>query len=489
MLVSLFTVRVILRALGEEDYGIYNVVAGVVVLFTFVNDAMAQATQRFLNFSLGHDDENNVREVFSASMLIHAAIAVLFFILAESVGLWFVSTQLNIPENRIDATAVVYQLVIVTSLFNIIKVPYNAVIIAYEKMSFYAGVSIVEVFLKILVAFLIAKAPTDKLVFYTFLMMWVSIIMFLVYWLFCRISFTPIRYRKVNDRHLAWEMASFSGWSLLGATANMCNHQGTSIVLNMFTNVTVNAAMGIANQVNAAVYSFVQNFRTAFNPQIVKSWASGDKKYFDFLVFSASKVSFFLCLYFVVPIFLCSDFLLTVWLKEVPAYSSVFVKLVLLCSLVESVNGAMVIAAQAYGDIKKYQLIISCMITANLPLTIVAFMLGAGPVCVLIIRLILDSIITLWRIWFLRHRIDISARSFMKQVILRCIACAAISFFGTWIICRVFDSSWLQLVFCIIISVLLTSMLVLLIGLSKKERHLVLYKLKGFCLRHAMNTK
>lgn len=479
LFVSLYTVRVVLGALGEEDYGIYNIVGGVVVLFTFINNAMAQATQRFLNYSLGLKDDNDVSAVFSSSLVIHISIAVLFLLLAESVGLWFVNSHLNIPEARMQATRIVYQFTILTSIFNIARVPYHSAIIAYERMGFFAGVSIIEAFLKVAVAFLISRSAGDRLILYAFLIVAVSIIMFFVYWIFCRSKFAPIRYRKVKDIKLMKRMMSFSGWSLFGASANMCSQQGTNIVLNMFTNVSLNAAMGIANQVNSAVYSFVHNFRTAFNPQIVKSWAAGDKKYFDFLLFGASKASFFLCLYLVIPIYISSDFLLGLWLKEVPAYTATFVRLILLCSLVESMNGALVMAIQAYGNIRKYQLIISCMIAANLPLTIIAFICGAAPDSILMIRLILDSIITLWRIWFLRRRINISARKFILDVVVRCLVCGGASFVLTWLVSCLFHEGWTKLLTSVFVSLLFTTIFVFFFGLTSNERSVVNNKIKA----------
>ena len=356
LLVSLYTVRVVLNTLGAEDYGIYNVVAGVVVLFSFVNNAMATATQRFLNYSLGENDKKKTQEVYSASLIVHLGIAAIFVLLAETVGLWFVSNKLNIPEARRAATAIVYQFTIITTVFNILRVPYNAVIIAYEKMSFFAWLSILESLLKLAIVFLLVLSGIDRLVFYAFLMTAVALIILCFYKLYCNRTFEIARYSKVTDISLVKKILSFSGWSLFGAVANVANSQGTNIVLNMFTNVTVNAAMGIANQVNSAVYSFVGNFQTAFNPQIVKSYAEGKKEYFIDLVFRTAKVSFLLLNFMVVPLLLNAEIVLHIWLKSIPEYTIHFVQLILIWSLIDSWNGPLWMSVQATGNIRKYQI-------------------------------------------------------------------------------------------------------------------------------------
>lgn len=421
MLVSLYTVRVVLNTLGAEDYGIYNVVAGVVVLFSFVNNAMATATQRFLNYSLGENDLKKMQEIYSFSLIIHLGIAVVFVLLAETVGLWFVSNKLNIPEVRKTATAIVYQFTIITTVFNILRVPYNALIIAYEKISFFAWLSILEAILKLAIVFLLILSDRDRLVLYAFLMTAVALIILCFYKLYCNRTFEIARYRKVTDISLVKKIVSFSGWSLFGAVANIANSQGTNIVLNMFTNVTVNAAMGIANQVNSTVYSFVGNFQTAFNPQIVKNYAEGKKIYFTNLIYRSSKISFLLSSFIIIPLLLNMDLVLNIWLKEVPVFTTQFLKLCLVCSLIESWNNSLTISIQAVGDIKKYQIIVSLFIFLNLPLSLIALTIGSSPIWILLIRLILLILAVIWRIFFLEKVIKISSKYFFIQVIGRCV--------------------------------------------------------------------
>lgn len=431
MLVSLYTVRVVLNTLGAEDYGIYNVVAGVVVLFSFVNNAMATSVQRFLNFYLGKNDTEKARNVYSASLVIHGIICLIFIVLSETFGLWFVNAKLNIPSGRNNAAFWCYQAAVITTLANIMRVPYNAVIIAYEKMSFFAGLSIVEAVLKLAVVFLLKVSNFDKLIFYSFLLAAVSFIILAIYKFYCNKNFEIAHYKKVQDKGLRKELVSFSGWSLFGAVANVANTQGTNIVLNIFTNVTVNAAMGIANQVNAAVYSFASNFQTAFNPQLVKSYVAGEKEEFNQLIFRTAKFSFLLLWIIVLPLSLNLKTVLSLWLKNVPDYSVGFVQLILVCSLVDCMTYPIAVAVQASGNIKFYQIIISCFIFANLPLSILFLFWGMSPYSVLLIGIFLCLLILVFRVAYLNFSQSFPAKNFIFQVLLRCAVIVVLSFFIT----------------------------------------------------------
>ena len=477
MIVSLYTVRVVLNTLGAEDYGIYNVVAGVVVLFSFVNNAMATSTQRFLNFNLGKDDTEKTQQTYSSSLLIHIGIALIFVILAETIGLWFVNTKLNIPQERHSAAMWCYQFSIITTVFNILRVPYNAVIIAYEKMSFFAWVSIVEAVLKLLVVYLLIISPLDKLVAYVILLTSVSIIVLFCYKIYCNKKFEITHYKRITDYSLVKEILGFSGWSLFGATANVANNQGTNIVLNMFTNVTVNAAMGIANQVNNAVYSFVSNFQTAFKPQLVKSYAAGKKEEFNGLIIRSAKFSFYLLWIIVLPLTLNLDFVLQIWLKNVPDFSIGFVKLILLYSLFESINGPLWLAVQATGKIKKYQIIVSCLIFSNLPFSIIAFSLGANPYCVLIIRIILECFITIFRLLYLNRTQKFSIGSYLKNVMIPVLVVMIVSFFITSLISSYFSGLVFFFGSCAI-SVIVNMLLVCFVGINKNERKMIVCFIK-----------
>lgn len=488
MLVSLYTVRVVLATLGAEDYGIYNVVAGVVVLFSFVNNAMASGTQRFLNYSLGEKNIEKTRSVYSTSLVVHVAIAVLFVVAAETIGLWFVSKKLNVPSARHSAAMTVYQLAVVTTVLNIIKVPYNAVIIAYEKMSFFAGISIIEAILKLAVVFMLSVSAIDKLVMYAILLTVVAGVILLCYKLYCNKNFDAAHFRCPKDISLVKEILSFSGWSLFGASADMCNQQGTNIVLNMFTNVTVNAAMGIANQVNSALYSFVGNFQTAFKPQIVKNYAAGERKEFINLIIRSAKVSFFLLFLLALPLYLNCDFVLGIWLKSVPPFSVQFVKLTLIYSLIDCINGPLWMSIQATGKIAAYQIIVSVLIMLNLPLSIIAFLLGAGAEWILYIRIFLAVIITLWRVFFLQKRIGICAAEFLLSVAGRGGIIGFISFVSNYFIWKLLSFNTLVQFFLSCLStVMVSGGLIFFIGFSNAERQRIVKFIKmKFCKRNCV---
>jgi O-antigen/teichoic acid export membrane protein len=428
MLVSLYTVRVVLETLGLEDYGIYNVAAGLAVLFSFLNMAMTNATLRFLNYALGKQDLEQARDVYSLSLLIHAVIAVSVIILAETAGLWFFSNILNIPAARTTAALCAYQCTIAATAVNILTIPYYASIIAYEKMSVFALISIFENILKLVFVFCLLVIHFDRLIVYSILTFLARIIVLFIYKIYCnkRIETAHFRYRK--NKSLFRQIATFSGWSLFGDFANVCRTQGTIILINIFQGVTVNATMGIATQINNAVFQFVGNFQTAFNPQITKSYAAKEHDYFMRLIFQTSKMSFFLLSFFVVPLYINLDFVLQIWLKNIPEYTIQFTRLILVYSLTDSFFGPLVISIHATGNLKKYQLILSSLIFANLPLSLLMLWLGYSPAWVLIIRIILNLALLAWHIVFLHKEIGLSIRQFTINVLLRSFSV----FCGTW---------------------------------------------------------
>ena len=321
MLVSLYTTRVVLTTLGIEDYGIYNIIGGIIIMFSFINNAMTIATQRFLAYELGLQDFEKLKKTFSMSMTAHISIALLIIILSETVGLWFVNNQLNIPGNRMYAANWVYQFTILTFTLNVLQVPYNASVIAHEKMTFYAYLSVIEVSLKLIIVFLLQYGGFDILIFYSILVSCVSIIILLTYKTYCTKKFESCNYHFFWDSEMYKKLLSFLSWSLLGNVSLISAYQGVNIMLNIFIGVTINAAMGIANQVTAALNGFVGNFQTAFKPQIIKSFASGDHEYLMKLIFSTSKISFFLLFILAAPIIFNMDIILDLWLKNVPEYA------------------------------------------------------------------------------------------------------------------------------------------------------------------------
>lgn len=479
MLVSLYTVRVVLATLGAEDYGIYNVVAGVVVMFSFVNNAMASGTQRFLNYSLGQGDMVQTRETFSASLAIHAGISLVFIALAETVGLWFVSTRLNVPPMRHHAAIIAYQLAVVTIVFNIFRVPYNALIIAYERMGFFAGISILESTLKLTVVFLLRIQNADRLILYATLISTVSLIMLMCYKWYCNRSFEIARFRKIQRITVAKELLSFSGWTLFGSATNIANAQGSNIILNLFTTVTVNAAVGIANNVSDAAYSFVRNFQIAFNPQIVKSYATGERKAFENLVCRAAKCSFYLFFLIALPFFVNSEFVLQLWLKTVPEYTTAFVQLILIWLLIETISAPLYMAVQTIGKIKWYQLVIGSITILNLPIAGLAFYLGASPLWMLYIRIALSIVALFFRIAICKKLVSLPVMPFSIEALLKPVCITVVSGFLIMQIKAISFDGWSQLFLTTSVSTVLISMLVLFVGLKKEERQAFFNKVKA----------
>ena len=477
MLVSLYTSRVILKALGVEDFGLYNVVGGVVVLFTFINNAMVTSTQRFLNFEIGRNDIEEAQKVFSASLNIHFLIAGIFLLLAETVGLWFLNQYIQIPDGRETAANWVYQFSVIVSILNIIRSPYNAAIIAHEHMSFYAYVSIIEVILKLAIVYMVYLFA-DRLIAYAFLMMLVTLIVLGAYYVFCRKKYQICKYRFEYDKKRYLSLASFSGWSLFGSLANMGASQGINIILNMFFGVAVNAAMGIANQVNAAVYQFVSSFQTAFNPQIIKSYAAGDRTYFISLIMNTSRYSFLLLFLLALPIYICCPEILSIWLGTVPEYAVEFCRLMLLFLLIDAVQGPLWVSAQATGKIKNYQILMSVLILLNLPITYVLLVFFKNPEIALIVRVAVNFITAVARVIYLNHLYDFPIWIYMKEVIFRCLLVLLVAYPVPHLVHKMMGMTIVDTIANILIDLVCAVSVIAIVGLRSKERILIVNKAK-----------
>ena len=472
MLVSLFTSRVVLQTLGVEDFGIYNVVGGVVVLFSFLNAAMSSATQRFLNFELGRGNVAQVGRVFSMSMSVHFAIAGAVLLLAETVGLWFLNAQLNIPAERMAAANWVYQFSVASTLLGIMLVPYNATIIAYERMTFYAWASIATTFLRLGIVYLLVIGNADKLVLYAALTFAVGVLMQVVHVAYCRRAFprTAI-YRPFRDKKLFRELVSFSGWWLFGGVANMANSQGINMVVNIFCGVAVNAAMGIANQVNAAVYQFVMNFQTAFSPQITKLYSAENESAFLKLVFRASKFSFFLMVFLANPILINTDFILEIWLGTVPEHTASFVRWIIVSSVIDALASSLCISASATGKIRNYQVIVSSLILTNVPVSILLLWLGYSPVSVIVVRAAVNFTVSVWRIFYLHRMIPyFSPGKYLRCVFGRAVfvslSCACISLPLVFAM----NDGWLKLAISAATTCICVPIIAFFIGFDNEER-------------------
>ena len=482
MAVSLYTSRVVLQALGVDDFGIYNVVGGIVVLFSFINNAMVASTQRFLNFELGRGNVEEAQKVFAASLSIYLVIVVVFMLLAETVGLWFLNRYINIPQERTIAANWVYQASLVATALNFIRMPYNAAIIAYERMSFYAYTSIIEAVLKLAIVFLLYSF-VDKLIAYAWLISVVALLILLMYVFFCRRAFVICRHHTfAYDKRRYTALVSFSGWSLLGSVANMGASQGVNILLNIFFGVFVNAAMGIANQVSSAINLFVGNFQTAFNPQIIKSYASGEKERFINLILNTSKYSYYLLFLIALPCFICCNEILQLWLGEVPPHTISFCRLLIIFSLIDAIQGPLWVSAQANGEIRNYQLLMSSLILLNLPVTYVILKIIPIAELALVVRVAINVITALVRVSYLNRLFSFPVTRYIKKVVAACVGVSATSLLFPYLIYQNTDG-FLQLCYTILSSLVCTLASVYLIGLSCNERKIVLNVIKIYLKR------
>ena len=420
MLISLYTSRVVLATLGIEDYGIYNVVGGVVMLFSFLNSSMAGTTQRFLNVELGKDDEGSAIKVFSMGINCQLIIMLIFLILAETAGLWYMNSYVNIPDARMDAAMWVYQLSVLTACVNIFYAPYNGAIIAYERMGVYAYVSIIEAVLKLGIVYLLTIGSLDKLILFAILTLAVTVLTAGIYVWYCLKKFKICHYSRFWDKDLFRGLMSFSGWSIFGNVANLGITQGLNLVLNFFFTVAINAAMGVATQVNGAITRFITGFTTAFSPQITKSYAAGERDYFLSLVYRTTRFSFFLFFILALPIFICCYEIMDIWLEDVPDYAVSFCRLMIIYSLIDSVCNSLACAVGAHGDIKNYQIGLSFLKLLVIPFSIIGLYLGAVPEYVLIVNILMNVATYIFRLLYLRKRIAFNIWEFFKEALVPC---------------------------------------------------------------------
>lgn len=427
MVVSLYTSRIILNELGVEDFGIYNLVAGVVILFSFLSNAMITATQRYLSIAIGKKDEKYIQAVFSTSLLSHFFLIFFIFLAAETIGLWLINAKLEIPADRMSATNFVYQLAILTTCVNIIRIPYNASIIANERMSFFAYVSIVETFLKLAVVWALAITPGDKLVIYSFLLLLVAIVIDIAYWYYCQRFLLANKFYLKTNKKLFVELTSFSVWNLFGGLADIGYKQGTNIILNLFWGVSINAVLGITNQIRNALVPFIGNLQLAVNPQMVKSYALGDYEYFKILVYRISKYSYFLMLIIVFPIIFNIDLILELWLKNPPEHTAIFAILTSVYCLVDSLTGPLWAAMQAGGKIKRFQIVTGICLLLNLPVSYLFLMYGYAPSVVLIIQIVITGFTVGVHVLFVKYYLQFSIRNYVREVIFPIVFVTALS--------------------------------------------------------------
>lgn len=476
MLVALYTSRVILNTLGVSDFGICNVVGGVVGMFSVISSSLSTSISRFITFELGHGDINKLRRIFSTSVNIQIGIALIIVLLAECVGVWFVNNKLNIPADRLVAANWVFQCSLLSFATGLISVPYNACIIAHEHMSVFAYMSILETILKLVIVYMLLISPYDKLISYSILFFFVAIIMRVIYGWYCKSRFVECNYKFIYDKPLIKEMTGFAGWSFFGNTAYMLNTQGVDMLINIFFGVTLNAAKGVASQVQNAVMQFVGNFTVAINPQITKSYASGEREYMNKLVCRGARFSYFLLLIFTIPIVCEADYILHLWLKTVPEYAPVFLRLMLFGTLMTLLGNTMLTAIQATGNIRRYQIWITITGCFVFPLTWIAYKLGLPPESTYVIYIVIYFLLNFVRVYIAKGLMNFPIRLYLFDVVFRVVIVSIIAFILPLLVIHYLEPGFVRLCISCVVGLISSLMTINILGLESVEREIIYKK-------------
>lgn len=470
LVVSLYTSRVVLNTLGVEDYGIYNVVGGFVTMFSLLSSSLSNAISRFITIELGRGNIERLKNIFSTSVNVQIVIAILIGILLEIIGIWFLNHKMIIPENRIFAANIVMHCSIVTFMINLISIPYNSCIIAHEKMTAFAYISILETVLKLCSVLVLYINFFDNLIVYAVLIMLTSVLIRVVYGQYCSKRFQECHYTIKIEKPLLREMFSLASWNLLGSGASVLNNHGINVVVNMFFGVALNAARGIAVQVNGAIIQFVTNFTTALNPQITKSYAVGDYDRMRNLIYKGSRFSFYLLFLIAMPILIETPTILKLWLNVVPEYAVIFVRYTLVISLISVLTTSLFVVVMATGNIKKYQLVIGSIALSTFLLTYLSYRLGANVEITYVISIIIEVAILIARLLIVNQLVDIGIRRYFTSVIFKVLLVVFSSAFFPLIFSYILQESMCNTMIILLVSVLSTSLSVMYVGMEKYER-------------------
>lgn len=471
--ISFYTSRVILSNLGVSDFGLYNVIGGLVSMFYMITSTLSAAISRFLTYELGQKDLKNLRNTFSTSINIQLLISILIIILSETIGLWFINNKMNIVHDRIWAANWIYQFTMVSFIIEMISVPYNASIIAHEKMKAFAYVTIYSVIIKLGIALVLSISPIDKLIFYGILMTLMSLSTQFLYWWYCNRNFEECHYTFSINKEKFKQMFQFAGWSFFSSSSMMLCGQGVNILLNLFLGTPINAARGLAVQVDGTVKAFANNFTMAFSPQITKSYAQGDLEYTKDLVYKGSKYSFLLFFIISFPLIMETDFFLKIWLKEIPPYTSQFIQLTLAYTFIDILLKPSTTLNNATGNIKQYQILTGIAQFLVLPICYICLILKLPPYSVLFVRIILDCIFFPPRIILNNKYVNQTFKSYSKEVLLKItyvilsaiITCAPIIIF--------IESSWYRIFITGVISTITIVVSSYLFAFSKNEKNII----------------
>lgn len=471
--VNLYTSYALLDAMGVKDFGTYNVVGGIVFMFSFLNTAMAVGTQRYFSYEMGRNS-SSVNDVFTASVNVHFFISIIVLLFAETVGLWFLHTHMEIPEGRMDAANVVFHASVFSFFFMINSVPYISYIMSKEDMNVYAVITSIETLLKLVAVFALGLIAFDALKLYPCLLVVVSVLTFTLYIGYCCRNYKECHYGFKFEKSMFLELFKYSNWNLFGGFANVCSNYGVNILLNIVFGTTVNAARGIAYQVNSAVTQFTINFQTAMNPPIVKAYAQGDKTYMNHLIYRGARYSYLLLFFIVLPLFIHTPFVLDLWLPVVPEYTVVFMRWVLVTSLIDCLSGTLMTASQASGKIKLYQSVIGTLLLLNLPVSYILLLFYPMPEIAFVVAFVIAAIALFVRLYIVSKLVDITMKDFLRETILRVFPITVLCPLLPVITAISIPNMTLNFILTVVMCVVSCTVIYWVIGLNAEEKTFVL---------------
>lgn len=474
MIISLYTSRKILEALGVSDFGIYNVVGGVITMLTFLNGSMSVATQRFLTVELGRKDKGNYNRIFNMAVLIHLGLAALVLIAAETVGLWFVNTYLNIPAGRMSAANWVYQASVLSTILGILQTPYHASIVSHEHMHIYAYVGLGESFGKLFLVFLLIVYPYDRLIFWGFIMFFFQFLIAIIYRVYCIRQFPECKLRLKWDSSIFSSILKFTGWNMFGTVAWLLKDQGVNILMNIFGGPVANAARGVSGQISGAVQGLTSGFQSAVNPQITKRYAADDSEATCRLLCESSKISYFLLFIIALPVMMEADFILKLWLVEVPPMASLFTRIILIEALLSALGNPMITSLMATGDIKWYQIVVGSSLLFIVPIAYIFLKVGFPIETALIVSALFIFLGDVLRVVFCKKQIGLSLRLYGLKVVLPITIVTILSVILPGIIHYNMSEGWTRLILSTVVSCLIVVILIYTIGLTATERKFII---------------
>ena len=479
MVVSLYTSRVVLNSLGVIDFGVYSAVGGFVAIFGVVTNSLSAAISRYITYELGKENKQKLTEIFSASIQMQILFALLLVVLALTLGLPFITHKMTVPTDRMSAAHWVFILSVTSFCVNLISVPYNALIIAHERMKAFAYIGVVEAFGRLAIAFLISRTfHIDRLILYAALMCLLSLGVRMLYSVYCKRNFSECKFSFSNNLSLLKEIFQFSGWNFIGASSGVLKEQGVNVLLNIFCGPAVNAARGIAVQIRGAVGQFSQSFVTSITPQITKSYASDDRDYSFSLVFKGSRFSTFLLWLFTMPIILEAPAILKLWLGELPSNIVIFTRLILVDLLVESLSYTLINLMLATGNIKNYQIIVGGMLFLNFPISWILLKLSFPPYSVYLVSILIAVCCLILRLVMLRRMVGISIYQFIKEVILKVLIVFAVSSILPLLVSQCSLSPLLKILTVCVVSFISSLVTIYAFGCTFEERNFVKRKLR-----------